>query len=353
MRIQPLLVSICVTAIGGCSLSPGFRMNAGAEPSVPAAPPVAVRPIDLALVSAQTRPVIPPPPASPYQRYRIGPRDILTITVWDHPELTIPAGEFRSAEAAGYRVGEDGTLFFPYVGVLAAAGKTVEDLRAELSAALVPYITKPQLDVRVAEFRSQRTYIVGEVLKPGIQPVTDVPLTVVEAINRIGGLTPEADVARVTLSRAGRTYTVDLGALYRRGDVAQNVLLQDGDVLNVPARDESKIYVLGEVTTPSSQLMVKGSKTLAEALSDAGGVTATTSDPSRIYVIRAADGDDGAMQVFRLNGESVDALILADRFQLQPRDVVYVDTASLSRWNRVLSQLLPSYNFTNNALGPR
>lgn len=328
-------------------------MNSGAAQPAEQAPPVDVRPIDLALVNAQTRPVIPAPPASAYEPYRIGPRDILTITVWDHPELTIPAGEFRSAEAAGYRVGEEGTLFFPYVGVLKAAGKTVEELRSTLSIALAPYITKPQLDVRVVEFRSQRTYIVGEVLKPGIQPVTDVPLTVVEAINRGGGLTPQADVARATLARAGQTYPVDLGAIYRRGDITQNVLLQNGDVLNVPGRDESKIFVLGEVVTPASQLMVKGSKSLAEAISDAGGVNATSADPSRIYVIRAADVADAAPQVFRLNGESVDALILADRFQLQPRDVVYVDTASLSRWNRVLTQLLPSYNFTNNALGTR
>ncbi|OYY79085.1 MAG: hypothetical protein B7Y33_05065, partial [Hydrogenophilales bacterium 16-62-9] len=340
LRIPPLLLLCCLAALGGCSLSPGFRMNSGAEQPAEQAPPVEVRPINFALVNAQTQPVVPAPPASAYEPYRIGPRDVLTITVWDHPELTIPAGEYRSAEAAGYRVGEEGSLFFPYVGVLKAEGKTVEELRNTLSIALAPYITKPQLDVRVVEFRSQRTYIVGEVLRPGIQPVTDVPLTVVEAINRVGGLTPQADVARATLSRAGQTYPVDLGAIYRRGDITQNVLLQNGDVLNVPGRDESKIFVLGEVVTPASQLMVKGSKSLAEAISDAGGVNATSADPSRIYVIRAADVADAAPQVFRLNGESVDALILADRFQLRPRDVVYVDTASLSRWNRVLTQLL-------------
>ena len=328
-------------------------MNNETEPPSERAPPVDIRPIDLTLVNAQTRPVIPAPPAAAYEPYRIGPRDVLSITVWDHPELTIPAGEFRSAEAGGYRVGEDGTLFFPYIGVIQAAGKTVEELRKQLSIALAPYITKPQLDVRVAEFKSQRTYIVGEVLRPGIQPVTDVPLTVVEAINRVGGLTPQADLVRATLSRAGQTYPVDLDAIYRRGDLAQNVLLQNGDVLNVPGRDESKIFVLGEVVTPSSQLMVKGSKSLAEAISDAGGVNATSADPSRIYVIRAAETADAAPQVFRLNGESVDALILADRFQLRPRDVVYVDTASLSRWNRVLTQLLPTYNFTYRALGVR
>ncbi|MFZ2168392.1 MAG: polysaccharide biosynthesis/export family protein, partial [Methylococcaceae bacterium] len=189
------------------------------------------------------------PAKIPSAQYRVGPRDILNITVWEHPELTIPAGEFRSADTAGTTVGEDGNIFFPYAGVVKAAGRTVEDIRDELTRKLAVYIEQVQLDVRVTSYRSQRVYVVGEVATPGIQLVKDIPLTVLEAINSSGGLKAEADARNITLTRGDKIYNVNLLALYEGGDLSQNVTLQHGDVLNVPDREFNKIFVLGETTS--------------------------------------------------------------------------------------------------------
>ena len=190
-----------------------------------------------------------PPTKKSNDEYRVGPRDILNITVWEHPELTIPAGEFRSADTAGTVVGEDGNIFYPYAGIIKAAGRTVEDIRDEITRKLSVYIEQVQLDVRVTSYRSQRVYVVGEVKTPGIQLVKDIPLTVLEAINGAGGLSAEADSRNITLTRDGKTYNVNLLALYEGGDLSQNVTLQQGDVLNVPDREFNKIFVLGETTS--------------------------------------------------------------------------------------------------------
>lgn len=364
VRLMKLASGVLTAAlIGGCAISPGMSMH-GAKltspnalpslaPEKPGAAKVPIEPITAQLIVDEhrrppTRPTLPPPPRIAPETYRIGPRDILSITVWDHPELTIPAGEFRSPEAAGNVVGEDGTIYFPYVGVVRVAGRTVDEVRRMLSMALSQYIENVQLDVRVIAYRSQRVYVVGEVQEPGTQTVTDVPLTVAEAINHAGGLTPEAEMNNVTLTRDDQVYHIDLVALYERGDGRQNAVLRAGDVLNVPDRQLSKVFVLGEVKKPSSQYIHKGQLSLAEALADAGGVDLVTSNPAQIFVVR---GGDARPQVFSLNAGSADALLLADRFQLKPRDVVYVETAGVSRWNRVISQLLPTSTVLTRATG--
>lgn len=278
-------------------------------------------------------------------KYKIGPRDVLNITVWDHPELTIPAGEFRSAEAAGHLVAQDGTIFYPYAGMVEVAGKTVREVRDILTRRISRAIARPQLDVRVAAFRSQKAFIVGEVATPGPQPITDVPLTIVEAVNKAGGVTSEADMTNVTLSRDGKTQEVNLLAMYEQGDISLNYILQDGDVLNIPDRTQQKVFVMGEVASPASILMNKGRMSLSEAISDAGGFDRVTSNPGRVYVIR---GEEKSVEIFHLNSNSPEALILGDQFSLRPRDVVYVDTAGVTRWNRVIEQLLPTTTLLRN-----
>ena len=286
-----------------------------------------------------------------YDQYRVGPRDILNITVWGHPELTIPAGEFRSPEAAGNVVGEDGTFFYPFAGVIRAAGKTVEEIREELTQKLSKYIEKVQLDVRVAGYRSQRVYVVGEVAQPGIHLVKDIPLTVLEAINSAGGVKPEADLRNITLTRGDKTYSINLLSLYEGGDIKQNVLLKQGDVLNVPDNQFNKVFVLGETLTgrgfgvrPRSVIMNKARMTLTEALSEGAGLDQETADAARVFVFRSALGKSA---IYHLDAKSPDALILAERFPLQPRDVVFVDRAEGIRWNQIISQIAPTVQLLN------
>ncbi len=159
-----------------------------------------------------------------------------------------------------------------------------------------------------------------------------------DAIAAAGGLGPNAWSRAVTLTRGGKAQRLDLQALYDEGDLSQNWLLQDGDVLHVASREENKIFVLGEVRQPSSKLMAKGRMSLAEALGDSAGLDPLTSNGG-VYVFR---GRYEAPHVYRLDASSADALLLAVQFQLEPHDVVYVSTYGLSAWNRIVTQILPT-----------
>jgi polysaccharide export outer membrane protein len=282
--------------------------------------------------------------------YKLGPGDIISIIVWDHPELTTPAGTFRTAEQAGTVVAEDGTIYYPYVGIIYVAGLTTRQVRETLTNKLGKYIEKVQLDVRMAQFRSKRVYVVGEVTNPGTQEITDIPMTILEAVNRAGGFTTEADYSRVLLTRNGSTFRIDIQKMYEQGATEQNTLLEPGDIINVSDRSYNKIFVLGEVRKPGSLIMNKKKSTLAEALSDSGYIDQQTANPGWIYVMRNGSGKP---ELFHLDCSSPDAMLLADRFQLYPRDIVYVDVAKIVRFNRIIDNILPTSNMLNLTSGTK
>lgn len=272
-------------------------------------------------------------------QYTVGAQDVLTFTVWDHPELTIPAGEFRSAEIQGHLVDSEGRIFFPYVGEVRVEGLTLAEIRDEISKRLSRYIKNPQLDVRVAAFRSKKINVSGEVNTPGVVPVTDVPLTLVEALTLVGGETDTAALQRVQVVRDGVARRFDVRALLEQGDLSQNMLLEDGDVVYVPENSWYAVHVLGEIREPGAVSMSQGRLNLAEAIARSGGFDQTTADLERIFVFR---GTFDQPSVYWLDARSPDAMLLATQFGMQPQDVVFVASSGLARWNRIISQILPT-----------
>ena len=352
-RIALLGAGIVAVALAGCITVPGMNMGVVAAPSTSNSPAdvrarADVYAIDMQTVTrlkqnaAQRSANSAPRPAGfraagdPYS-YLVGAQDVLRITVFEHPELTNPSG--TANELSGRVVNSDGKVFFPYVGAVQAGGRTVQQIRSDIVEGLRRVIKDPQVDVSVLNFRSQRVVVAGEVRTPGAVPITDVPPTLSEVIAQAGGATPAADLGGVTVTRGGTTLPIDLYAYYYGGNAAQNVRLQAGDVVNVGDQRYNKVFVLGEVGRPNSLVMPRGRMTLAEAIADSGGVNPFSAHAGQVYVIR----DGGAKaQIFHLNASSPDALVMADRFDLAARDVVYVDAAPVVRWGRIVANILPT-----------
>ncbi|MDX1901441.1 MAG: polysaccharide biosynthesis/export family protein [Gammaproteobacteria bacterium] len=254
-KIIPLALSIFLT---GCTVMPGMQNPDMYRMKQLSSAQNAIQPHLIPI----TADLVENNKSSKYV-YRVAPGDILSITVWQHPEFNAakipnnsatPHGQ-ETATQEGYLVSQSGTIYFPLIKNLYVRNQTVDEIRKSLTQKLRRYIVHPQIEVRVSSFRGQKIYILGEIKKTGILMLNDQALSITDAILMSGGMNPDS------------------------------------------------------------------------------------ADPEHVYVIR---GNPAQPTVYWLNAKSPEGLLLAEKFYLKPSDILYISSASIVRWNRVMNQLLPT-----------
>lgn len=161
------------------------------------------------------------------EEYVIGPRDVLQISVWKEPDLSVPRVEVRL----------DGKISVPLIDDVQAAGRTPLQLKEEVTTKLKEYVTAPMVTVVVTSVGSKLVYVIGEVTREGaigMQP----DMRVLDAIAVVGGLNPFAGRSRIKIIRSQGTapaeFTFDYDRFVDGQDLAQNILLLPGDTIVVP-----------------------------------------------------------------------------------------------------------------------
>jgi len=161
------------------------------------------------------------------EEYVIGPRDVLTISVWKEVELSVPRAEVRL----------DGKISVPLIDDVQAAGRTPLQLKEEITTKLKEYVTSPMVTVVVASVGSKLVFLVGEVTREGALPMQP-DMRVLDAIALAGGLNPFAGRSRIKIIRSQGTapaeFTFDYDRFVDGQDLAQNILLIPGDTIVVP-----------------------------------------------------------------------------------------------------------------------
>ena len=177
--------------------------------------------------------------------YRIGNGDQISITVWGLPEI-FPISNINPDQNLR-RVDSNGDLYFPYVGLVKASNKTQNELRNDMTTELSKYFTDPQLDLSIARFNSQKVFILGEVLRPQRVRISDIPLSLSEAIGAVNGLRTEtSEGSEVYIIRQPnqiddfpRIFVADLSS--PAGFItAGNFFLEDNDIVYVNANGTTR-----------------------------------------------------------------------------------------------------------------
>jgi len=223
--------------------------------------------------------------------YRIGLQDEIKITVFDEPDLS-----------AMYRVDADGAITFPLVGHVDAAGLTLAEFQQRITTMLAAgFLRNPQVRVEINQYKSQFVYVIGEVRAPGKITMTGTTMTLLEALALAGSPTANAsnevivvhptrpagpgEQPAIAVEAEGARVSVNRKDL-ELGKAGQDVVLQDGDIINVPSAQH--FYITGMVRNPGTFVLDPGI-TVQQAIALAGGLNERGSD-RRIKVSRLVGG---------------------------------------------------------------
>ncbi len=258
----------------------------------------------------------------PYQDYRIGPEDLLEISVFEDEKLNKTV-----------RVSSQGNITLPLIGTLRVKGLTAAELEKELRELLAEkYFQNPNVTVFIREYRNQRISVIGAVDKPGVFDVTG-RRTILDMLGMAGGLKEDAGQTLFLIRSSPRTeersggagealpetLVIDLEELLIRGDLRLNLLVTHGDVINVPV--SGKIFVGGEVVKPGGFLLKGKRMTVSQAIVMAEGLK-LTADGTRTTIFRSA-GNESQREQITLNIYAIQKGQAEDLY-LKENDIVIV-----------------------------
>jgi protein involved in polysaccharide export with SLBB domain len=270
--------------------------------------------------------------------YKIDSGDTLEITLW---EGTTP-------EREEIIVRPDGRISFGFVEDLSVKGMTFSELDRSLTTYFKEYVKNPRIDVIVKKHDSKFVSLMGAIAyhDPGTGPGRyrlQGKSTVLGMLTQYGGMTKNADLGDIKIRRKnGQSISVDLFAAINKGDLSQDLVLDDGDLVFVPTLEEGgkRIYVFGEVKNPGAYTIGGSDMRLFDAVSEAGGVTVFASTDAT-SVVR---GDPASPEIITADLKSlIEEGNLSQNVVLASGDMIYVPRSGWGNINLYNQRIRPLF----------
>lgn len=279
----------------------------------------------------------------------IRPGDTLSVTVWENVDDGLLAQQgANNALLSELQVDGDGFIFVPYAGRVRAAGNSPEGLRRILTSALEDQTPDPQVQVARVSGDGATVTIVGDAGGQGVFPIERPTRRLSAMIAAAGGLGPNAEVAQITVIRGQHRGTIWAKDMFR--DPRNDIALRGGDRILIEA-DTREFTALGATGTQSVVPFESQALSALEAIAQVGGLSATSADPTGVFVLRNEPapianqvlgrndlvGDQRL--VYLLDLTEPNGMFLARDFAIRDGDTVYVTEAPFTQWDKTISAL--------------
>ena len=268
--------------------------------------------------------------------YRIGPGDVIEITLWKGPAAT---RELITVKPSG-------KISFNMVDNLYINGFTASQVDDQITGNIAKYIRNPRVDVIVKEYKSKFVTVLGPGAgwgnrAAGGKNYLTGRTTVVEIFSENVTLNTDANLAEVGLRRKqGQTLKLNLLNAILRGETGQDVVLDSGDVIYIPliTKDDKRVYIFGEVAKPGVYTFTGSEMRLLDVVSQAGGYTVFAHEDST----KIARGDPTRPEIISADlkklveqGDQTQNVVLANG------DLVFVPRSSIGNINRFVKRITP------------
>ncbi|TXH55679.1 MAG: hypothetical protein E6Q89_06415 [Bacteroidia bacterium] len=275
--------------------------------------------------------------------YRLVAGDVLSLQFWNYPEITPVTNNTQNNSASNYAIDQQGYILLPLVGRYYAAGKTLQHINTELKKSFARFLKNPDLIVRIVAYEGNRYSVQGNVSKAGEFTLNDRPVSIYTALGLAGGISELGDNTSIQLIRDGQTYPLNSVALEKAGYSLHKLLLQPNDTLYVGARQNQKIYVMGEASKNQAITLRDQGMSLSDVLGESLGIDPNSANASKIYILRN-DEKQHTASLYHMNLSNLGDFSLANQFAMQKNDIIYIDATGLTRWQRIVNQIVPFAN---------
>jgi polysaccharide biosynthesis/export protein len=230
----------------------------------------------------------------------LGPGDSVRITVFQNPDLTTET-----------RVSDRGSIVFPLVGEVKLNGLTVAEAGSRIAELLKRgnFIINPQVTFAILQVRSRLVYVLGEVVRPGTYPLEENGTRLTDILTLAGGVSASGgNTVTVVLTRGGKSEKreIDVPAMFRSGNLSENIEIENGDTLYV--QRAPVFYIYGEVQH-AGVYRLETNMVVMQALSLGGGLTARGSEKKISIQRRLANGKFARLEARLTDPINVDDII--------------------------------------------